>query len=476
MKFKSMMLAGLVFGMMASCQDDEVVNVNNGESEGDAYMSLSIEMPNVNGSTRAINGGSETAPGTEEEQKITSLKLFVFNEKGEVKNSKVDYQASDLVPVKPNPASPSHATTYTIPAFKIESGNKKVLVIINPLDGKFDSANAASMGQSMELTEEEIKSISTNNKFMMTNINREQNKDGLVSVDVQGTKNNPTSVTVQVERSVAKIEEMTTNYDFTVKNTQDQDHVVFKNVVLMNGNRKFYPIMQIQQNTDNQSNDYVKDPNFNNNTTEGNFIKNNFYSTEFTVGSFTPGDQNKLAQALSSEEKAPNALYYTLENTMTKDQQMNAYTTGLYYQAQYKLGNQEGNVYMFGGKLYTFTGLSQSAGDLGIKLNDPETGAELNDNSTQEDFDKIGVKKYVNGVCYYPYWIKHVPSDSNLDAMEFAVVRNNHYQITINSVKEIGSYKPVNPDPGTPDEEVEAYLDVKVKVLPWTVRKNQIDF
>lgn len=476
MKFESMMLAGLVFGMMASCQDDEVVNVNNGESEGDAYMSLSIEMPNVNRSTRAINGGSETAPGTEEEQKITSLKLFVFNEKGEVKNSKVDYQASDLVPVKPNPASPSNATTYTIPAFKIESGNKKVLVIINPLGDKFNSASANLMKQSMDLKEDEIKSISTNNNFMMTNINRSHDTDGLVSVDVQGTKNNPTSVTVEVERSVAKIEEMTPNYDFIVKNTQEQDHVVFQHVVLMNGNKKFFPIMQIQQNAENQSNDYVKDPNFDNNTDKENFIAANFYSTEFTTGSFTSNDQNKYTQALSSDEKAPNALYYTLENTMTKGQQMNAYTTGLYYQAQYKLNNQEGNVYMFGGKLYTFGSLQQSASDLEIKLNNPETGDELNDNSTQDDFDKIGVKKYVNGICYYPYWIKHVPSDSNLDAMEFAVVRNNHYQITINSVKEIGSYKPVNPDPGTPDEEVEAYLDVKVKVLPWTVRKNLIDF
>lgn len=471
-----MTLAGLAFGMMASCQDDEVVNVNNGESEGDAYMSLSIEMPNVDGSTRAINGGSETAPGTEEEQKITSLKLFVFNEKGEVKNSKVDYQASELVPVKPNPASPSNATTYTIPAFKIESGNKKVLVIINPLNDKFESANATLMGQSMQLTEEEIKTISTNSAFMMTNINRSHETNGLVEVDVQGTKNNPTSVTVEVERSVAKIEDVTTNYEFTVKNTQN-DKVVFQNVVLMNGNKKFFPIMQIQQNAENQSNDYVKDPNFDNNTDKGNFISDNFYSAEFTAGSFTSNDQNKYTQALSSEEKAPNALYYTLENTMTKEQQMNAYTTGLYYQAQYKLNNQEDHVYMFDGKLYTFESLQNSANDLGIKLNDPETGAELTNDSSQDDFDKIGVKKYVNGVCYYPYWIKHVDSpDATLDAMEFAVVRNNYYQITINSVKEIGSYKPVNPDPNTPDEEVEAYLDVKVKVLPWTVRKNQIDF
>lgn len=60
--------------------------------------------------------------------------------------------------------------------------------------------------------------------------------------------------------------------------------------------------------------------------------------------------------------------------------------------------------------------------------------------------------------------------------MEFAVVRNNYYQMEINSVKGIGDYKPIDPNPETPDEEVDSYLDVKVKVLPWIVRKNKIDF
>ncbi|EJW94799.1 hypothetical protein EVA_17098 [gut metagenome] len=60
--------------------------------------------------------------------------------------------------------------------------------------------------------------------------------------------------------------------------------------------------------------------------------------------------------------------------------------------------------------------------------------------------------------------------------MEFAVVRNNYYKMSIKSVKEIGEHKPVNPDPTVPDATDKGYLDVKVKVLPWTVRDNKIDF
>ncbi|EJX02963.1 hypothetical protein EVA_08930 [gut metagenome] len=60
--------------------------------------------------------------------------------------------------------------------------------------------------------------------------------------------------------------------------------------------------------------------------------------------------------------------------------------------------------------------------------------------------------------------------------MEFAVVRNNYYQIDVNSVKAIGSNRPIDPEFSTPDEMPKSYLEVSVKVLPWIVRKNSIDF
>ena len=63
-----------------------------------------------------------------------------------------------------------------------------------------------------------------------------------------------------------------------------------------------------------------------------------------------------------------------------------------------------------------------------------------------------------------------------MGVMVFAVVRNNHYQMTINSVKGIGENLPTNPEITDPDEETDSFLDVKVKVLPWVVRQNNIDF
>ena len=459
MKFKQFMLAGLFFTMMTSCQNELDENEVHG-NEGDAYMSLSIEMPNVEGG-RAIDENGTTSEGTAGEQKITSLKLFVYDAtSGELQNSgNTDFDAGDL-----QLADINKTITYTIPSFKIKGGEKKVLVIVNPLDGKF--TDQTDMSEAMKLSEDEINAVSTDGKFMMTNVNREPDTDGMVSVIVDGTETNPTSVTVEVERVVAKIEDTTNNYEFSIANTNG-DKVVFQKVALINGNTKLYPVMMVRENEKDKTHDYVEDPNFEN---QNEKTVNDFYSKVFTESTFNDTD-NKYVKPLSSEESEANALFYTLENTMISNEQMNSYTTGLYYQAQYKLGGQAGNVYKYGENLYTFDLLSNAADGLGLQL-----GGLTNDSSVEE-FADIAVTKFVDGVCYYKYWIRHIDNpDAAMGAMEFAVVRNNHYLMNINSVKGIGENKPTDPDPTDPDENADSFLDVKVKVLPWVVRRNNIDF
>ena len=97
--------------------------------------------------------------------------------------------------------------------------------------------------------------------------------------------------------------------------------------------------------------------------------------------------------------------------------------------------------------------------------------------------------KYYN---YYYYWNRH---NDNLDpytmgVMEFAVVRNNVYKLAVDKIKRFGHPTPPDPtnpdpdpepdpdpvDPDDPDESVNYYFNVTVKVLPWTVRINNIEF
>ena len=97
--------------------------------------------------------------------------------------------------------------------------------------------------------------------------------------------------------------------------------------------------------------------------------------------------------------------------------------------------------------------------------------------------------KYYN---YYYYWNRH---NDNLDnklmgIMEFAVVRNNVYKLAVDKINRFGHPTPPDPsnpdpdpepdpdpvDPDDPDESVNYYFNVTVKVLPWTVRINNIEF
>lgn len=85
--------------------------------------------------------------------------------------------------------------------------------------------------------------------------------------------------------------------------------------------------------------------------------------------------------------------------------------------------------------------------------------------------------------CYYYYWNRH--NDNNIPGvmgpMEFAVVRNNVYKISVDRIRRIGHPRRTENDPDpqnpeTPDEESDVYLDVQVTTLPWVVRRNSIEF
>lgn len=95
-----------------------------------------------------------------------------------------------------------------------------------------------------------------------------------------------------------------------------------------------------------------------------------------------------------------------------------------------------------------------------------------------------GEKDYgVGYFFYYYYWNRH--NDNNIPAamgpMEFAVVRNNVYKLSVTKINRLGHPRvtendPDPVDPDTPDEKGDVYLKLSVEVLPWVVRVNNIEF
>lgn len=148
----------------------------------------------------------------------------------------------------------------------------------------------------------------------------------------------------------------------------------------------------------------------------------------------------------------------------------------------------------------TFTGLDDNSemsvskldvtytnGDV-VTYNAASTGAvkEVNDALKK-------ITKYVGGYAYYPIRIKHFGNDltpwdatkhtqndrydsnnENKFLGRYGVLRNNWYDLGINSISGIGS--PVIPNaPGSPDDELESFISVRINVLSWAKRVQRED-
>jgi hypothetical protein len=82
---------------------------------------------------------------------------------------------------------------------------------------------------------------------------------------------------------------------------------------------------------------------------------------------------------------------------------------------------------------------------------------DRNGKVTRIALQRYGTRTYEDATCYYTWWVRH--SNDNDDAkgiMEYAIVRNNIYKLTVESIYSLG-----DPVPG--DEE----LNVKVYVNNW---------
>ena len=81
-------------------------------------------------------------------------------------------------------------------------------------------------------------------------------------------------------------------------------------------------------------------------------------------------------------------------------------------------------------------GVDESSSDDGPQINqgDINTREVLFTNSSER------LRTYYHGQCYYIWWLRHSNNDDDTSngVMEYAVVRNNIYKVTVNSVSTIG--------------------------------------
>lgn len=84
------------------------------------------------------------------------------------------------------------------------------------------------------------------------------------------------------------------------------------------------------------------------------------------------------------------------------------------------------------------------------------------------------INYYADFVCYYPYWIRHANNEKtpNMGIMEFGIVRNNIYDMSVSAINTLGLSGIDKPEPGKDDENEEYYFNVRILVKNWVVRSN----
>lgn len=101
----------------------------------------------------------------------------------------------------------------------------------------------------------------------------------------------------------------------------------------------------------------------------------------------------------------------------------------------------------------------------------------------------VGIATYASGESYYIARIKHfgddltpwVAGDKNYDGNNlnwlgrYGVLRNNWYDLTVNSISGPGYPDVPEVKPDTPDDEDTKYISVSVKILSWAKRSQSVD-
>lgn len=122
-------------------------------------------------------------------------------------------------------------------------------------------------------------------------------------------------------------------------------------------------------------------------------------------------------------------------------------------------------------------------------INTPDLVATLNNKLGLDETNGVGIKTYKNGESYYIARIKHFGDDltpwvagndnyggKNLEWLgRYGVLRNNWYDLAINSISGPGYPDVPEVKPTDPDDEDTKYINVSVKILSWAKRSQGVE-
>ena len=498
MKKINYLLAAALF-IAAGCEKSPVDQGNL--NEGNLYMQFSVKMLSTRSQTDNTgdsnsNANPDTEVGLDKENKISTVDIAL------VKGDQY-YVAKNVTP------SSANADTYvaSFSALELTAGaTYKVYIYAN--------CSAPSAFNVDEVSDATIGAMTADNKFWMTNAHAALDVTLPTDLAPYTQPNTPLSLGAHtVERSMARFDykqagafDMGAGITLTLTDAalinQSKAHYMFRRVTADANTSSAVTVGGVEIPTN-----WVVD------TDWGNKVAANF---DAQLEAPSTWDWTSLASLTTDDQYDGDYKIwcYAKENTIpgTTAQKHNV-STGVVFKAEITAGATASaevtaamaakkRIYVFNNVLYGAWKDVKAAAEAGT---DPTLQAAYNQAATgvAADAEPTGAAAAAAGFTgysakdgkyyvYYYYWNRH---NDNLDpytmgVMEFAVVRNNVYKLAVDKINRFGHPTPPDPsnpdpnpepdpdpvDPKDPDESVNYYFNVTVKVLPWTVRINNIEF
>lgn len=487
------------------CKDDTFLTSPTEKEDGSGiYVSVMVNT----GGTNVTKAGTTPTPGengdgsqhgTGDENKISDLVLFFFQGEVTTDGTRLGINSSNPEEIEVTPLHFSnnelyggsstdkydavyYSATKEVGEIGLQLGQTyDVLVVANidydPVKAPFEIKTLQDL-QNAAFTDI-MEKIKNNNKFAMSSAVSEFNAEkGINSVTIQAnnTKNNPAVVRVDVERMAARIDcHINEGGIYQVKGRPDDEvrldsfiviNKYIANVDLENNNYYSYWFKRVAD-TDNLSTNpditYLGDETTSNNIASNYVIgpmtltppeiidrTDNFpydHSLYYYKNNHSDWEKNwisttdLLSRQLTSTHN--NVTYhfldYVQENILPVDvlnqaDGMAYYCTGIVFKAKYTPKDFTDGTTFYRYKESFYASLDEIKNVIG------------NQSISENNLSQFGITKYQDGICYYTYFIKHAEDgyDTTVSPMEYAIVRNNIYQVDVTGINEIGSVTPTD--------------------------------
>lgn len=487
--------------------------------------------------TTADTDDNTTEAGSEDEYKVKTANLYLFP--GGASSSFGSAKLKEIISINQftqMTASTADAKTivWTSKKTALTPGDYRIYIVVN---GTVNGVSDSSKGSLTEAdflaktTADATGVIAAVPEAGLVMASRSPNNDKtntLPYIAQTITKDPEQTIAATVERMMGKITVMAgganvasaanvyTSFSSTVTAIGNITNITLKGYYVVNARKEGYyfrhvdkestatnPLGEANYGNSTTSLPYVVDPETYSKTYSGTpaalagsyadwYLQGSGAFDLLSFGSF--GGTYTAMPGYSSSAAETKVAAYCYENTMLKDKQKNGYTTGIVFKAEIAPSKMMQKKTGSGGveENSTFTSMSEIFYHSGIFYKDiaalKEAGVLLADGTTSSsasgapaNLKKNDVQCFKKGsadgkfVCYYPYWIKHIPSENTAeDVMEFGIVRNNVYKVTVTGIQGVGKdgvTEDIITDTET-DDPTTVLLNVKLSIKPWIVRTN----